>query len=498
MKSYLIKGMLTACLFCPLLSVAQSEIDALRYSQSNFGVTARSLAMGGAFGALGADYSSLSSNPAGIGVYKKSEFTFSMGFTNRNSESEFLGNSTSTNRFSFDIPDVGMVFAFTQPRSKNWKQFGFALGYHRTANFNSEVTYGGKNTTNSLLDDFVEDIQQNGGATPEDLYYYYPFDADLAYQTYLLNPDPVNNNQYITVIPDGGAFQSENISTHGGMGEYSLGFGANYNEKIFLGLTFGFPTIRYEEESIYEERDTDQEISVSDTLNFRSFRYNRYLYTRGNGFNAKFGMIVKPAEWIRVGAAIHTPTYFYMHDEYNSDMQSNFEDGSGYQYYSPSGGYAYRLITPFKAVGSVAFIFGKSGVLSFDYEMTNYSMASLDASDYNFSYENKLINSVYNNISSNIRGGLEVKHKNFAFRGGAAYYSAPIKSEYTTSETDQHVISFTAGIGYRQKKFFVDVGYGYFMRGESYSAYTLATEDVPAATFTKTDNKIVTTFGFRF
>ena len=75
-----------------------------------------------------------------------------------------------------------------------------------------------------MLDEFIEDIQQAGGATPEDLYNYFPFDADLAYQTYLLNPDSNNINQYVSVIPEGGEFQSQQISTHGGMGEFSLGF----------------------------------------------------------------------------------------------------------------------------------------------------------------------------------------------------------------------------------------------------------------------------------
>jgi len=491
--------MLIACLFYPLLINAQSEIDALRYSRPMFGITARSFSMGGAFGALGADFSSLSSNPGGLGAYRKSEFTFSMGFANRNAESVFSGNSEFENRFSFDIPNAGLVIAFPKNQdTEGWKQFSFALGYHRTANFNTEITYAGKNNNNSMLDDFIEDIQQYGGATPEDLHFDFPFDADLAYQTYLLNPDTINFNQYISVIPDGGEFQSENIVTHGGMGEFSLGFGSNYNEKIMIGFTIGFPSIHYEEESVYEERDIDQNISVADSLNFRSFRYDRHLLTSGYGFNAKFGLIVKPANWLRLGAAIHSPTFYYMHDAYHSAMFSSFENGGSYQYYSPEGGYSYHLTTPFKAVGSLAFVMGKSAILSFDYEMTDYSMAHLDASDYSFSPENKMINTVYNDFSSNLRGGLEIKYKKFAFRGGAAYYSSPIKSNYTTADTDQHIFSYTGGIGFREKHFFFDIGYGYFMMSESYTPYTLTNENVPYAKIDKTDNRVITTFGFRF
>src|SRR5215204_5430306 len=95
MKSYILKGMLVACLFYPLVSKSQNEVDALRYSQVMTGSTARSLSMGGAFGALGADFSSLSTNPAGLGVYRKSEFTFSLGFNTRISDTDFLNKTNS-------------------------------------------------------------------------------------------------------------------------------------------------------------------------------------------------------------------------------------------------------------------------------------------------------------------------------------------------------------------------------------------------------------------
>jgi hypothetical protein len=125
-------------------------------------------------------------------------------------------------------------------------------------------------------------------------------------------------------------------------------------------------------------------------------------------------------------------------------------------------------------------------------------MANLDASDYNFGYENRIIETAYRDVSSNFRGGVEIKHNNFAFRAGAAYYSAPIASQYSTSKTDQHSMSYTAGAGYRGKRFFADIGYGYTIRGEAYTPYVLSTEEVPEAIIKKTDNRIVTTFGIRF
>ncbi|MBK6639861.1 MAG: hypothetical protein KBH11_13845 [Bacteroidia bacterium] len=496
---YLIKGMLTACLFYPLSLLAQNEIDALRYSQTGFGSTARSLAMGGAFGAPGADFSSLMINPAGIGVYKKSEFTFSLGFNNRITENDFLENKNSDSKFRVDIPDLGIVFAIPKKNESGIKQLSFALGYNRTANFNSESSFEGKNTNNSILDSFIDQIASDGGATEDDLYDYYAFDADLAYQTYLLDPDPNNVNQYISVIPDGGAYQSKVTTTRGGMGEFTLGFGGNYNEKIFFGVTLGFPSVRYEEESTYEENDKDNEIINADsTIDFKALVYDTYLNTSGNGVNARFGIIFKPVEWVRVGASIHTPTYYYLNDQYRASMRSAFGDGTNYSLDSPEGTYSYNLTTPFKAVGSVAFLFGQNGMVSFDYEFTDYSAAKLDASDYNFSNENKLINKFYNDVASNFRGGLEWKYQNFAFRAGAAYYSTPFKSQYTSDETDQHVISYTGGIGFREKRYYFDLGYGYSTRNEYFAPYTLSNEPVAGSTIKRTDHRIIATMGFRF
>ena len=58
---------------------AQNELDALRYSNTGTGGTARSYAMANAFGALGADLSAFHINPAGLGLYRKSEVSIGLG-----------------------------------------------------------------------------------------------------------------------------------------------------------------------------------------------------------------------------------------------------------------------------------------------------------------------------------------------------------------------------------------------------------------------------------
>jgi len=497
MKSYF-KGMLIACLFYPFILNAQNEVDALRYSQSIFGSTARSLAMGGAFGALGADFSTISTNPAGIGVYRKSEFTFSLGFNNRNSEAEFIGKTSNENKFNLHIPDIGLVFAFAKDRRNGWKQFGLALGYNRTNNFSSENFYEAKNENNSILQSFTEQVALDGGSSEADLESYYPFDVNLAYQTYLIDPDPNNPNQFVSIIPNGGTYQSRDVVTRGGMGEFSVGFGGNYEERFFFGVTLAFPGLRYEEESVYEENDKDNTVvSIDSTADFRSLKYTQVLNTSGNGVNGKFGIIFRPADWIRIGAAIHTPTYYYLNDRYQTSMSSQVGTSS-YQLASPEGVYSYNLTTPFKAIGSLAFLFAKNGAIGLEYEFVDYTSAKLDASDYNFSTENTIIRKIYNDVGSNLRGGVEWKYENFAFRAGAVYYSSPFRKDLSDEDSDQKAISYTGGIGYRENRYFFDIGYAYTQRSEFYRQYTLTTEPVPGAVTTFTDHRIVATFGIRF
>jgi hypothetical protein len=494
---HIIKGMLTACLFYPLILDAQNQVDALRYSQLTPFSTARSLSMSGAFGALGADFSSLSINPAGIGVYRKPEFSFSLGFNNRNYESDFIGNKNTDSKLNIDVPDLGLVLAFPKKKGSEWKQFGFALGYNRTANFNSDYYYKGKNQNNSILDSFIDNVNQFGGSTPNDLQVNFPFDVDLAYQTYLL--DSTVDNQFISVITNGNAYQSLSATTRGRMGEFSVGFGGNYNDKVYFGVTVAFPSIRYEEELTYEETDEDNSIIAADSSsNFKSLSFDQFLNTTGNGFNAKFGLIIKPAEWIRIGASIHSPTYYYLNDKYHTSMKSAFEDGSSHSYSSPEGSYSYNLTTPFRAVGSLALLYRQQGLISFDYELTDYSSSRLDASDYNFSSENKVINTIYNETASNFRAGIEWKYEKLAFRTGAAYYTTPFRKNISSDKTDQHVISYSGGVGFREKNYYIDLGYSYSKRSEFYSAYSLSNEDVPGAVLKRTDHRIIATIGMRF
>ncbi len=463
---------------------AQNEVDALRYSQTTFGGTARSMAMGGAFGALGADFSSLSTNPAGIAMYKKSEFTLTPSFYRGKTSSSFYGTSNDDSKYNLNISNVGLVIAF-EPNKRisksGWKNFQFGIGMNRYANFNNRMMIEGYNNSSSMLSMFADEAH---GIAPSDLS---SFDLGLAYDTDLIF-DTVGNNEYHNDMPNGGVLQSKSVTTNGCINEIVLSFGANYNDKLYFGATIGLPQLRYFEESTYSETNTDYPDNY-----FNSFTYNQNLETKGNGINLKLGMIYRPADWVRIGAAIHTPTFYnYMRDKWSSSITSHFNDGKSYSADSPQGTFDYTLETPMRAIGSLAFIIGNYGVISGDYEYVDYSNAKLRSDDDDFVDANNAIRNNYQD-QSNIRLGTEWRvGPQFSIRGGYALYGSPYKSGINDAERT----SYTGGLGYREQSFFVDFAYVLTQSNEKYYLYNYT--GLPAVKNDLTNNNFILTLGFKF
>ena len=465
-------------------SLAQTEVDALRYSQLTFGGTARYMSTGGAFGALGADFSVLSSNPAGIGLYKKSEMTFTPSLFTSNTKSSFNGMSNNDTKYNFNFSNIGIVFAFNSNDglSSEWKNVQFGFGLNRTNNFNNRTIITGDNTQTSLMDDYI--LKANGNAV-DDLN---EFDTRLAYDTYLLDPSSIGTNNYYSRVPIGGIRQTKEITSWGSMNEMVFSFGGNYNDKLYLGATIGVPFLSYTEESIYIEED------VADTISgFKKYSVYDNLETSGSGFNFKFGMIYRINNWVRLGGAIHTPTFYSMNDNYSRKITSNL-DTSIHEASSPQGIYDYQLTTPMRAIGSIAFIIGKRGLISAEYEFIDYSTARLRSEGNEtlnaFSEVNSKINTIYT-TSNNIRVGAEWNLAPVKIRGGYALYGNPFKSGVNNGERS----SYTFGFGFREKGYFLDFAYVYSIHSENYYLYPSVGS---AAQLDKTTNNFLMTLGFKF
>ena len=474
-------------LFIAASGFSQTDLDAFRYSQSNLSGTSRFTSMGGAFGALGGDFSSLAVNPAGIAIYRKSEITFTPSIFVGSTESTFLGKTNSERKFNFNFGNAGMVF--THKFSENdetpgWKSWNFGFGYNRINNFHNRSFYENTNPTNSLTDYFAENAQGVGYDNLDPFYEY------LAYYTYLINPDSLNN--YSAAAPNGNIIQRRSSETRGSMGETDITFGGNYSNRLFIGGTLGFANIRYVENTTFEEIDRE---NIIDTLN--QFQFDQNLTTHGFGFNFKFGLIYKAADWVRLGATVHTPTWYSMSDDYSSRMKAKFDGGYADTKDSPDGTYEYTLTTPFKAIGSLAFIIGKHGLLSGDYEFTDISEARLDAAEASFADANDAIRNKYTTMST-VRVGAEYRIGNYSLRGGTAFTSSPLNTRYITGGADFKKTSYGGGIGIRDNDLFVDIGYMYTESNEYFQPYTLSNQDVPGVKNKVRSSNVTGTFGVKF
>ncbi len=476
---------------------AQNENDALRYSLINYSGTARFTGMSGAYGAVGADFSTLSQNPAGIGLYHKTEFTITPAFANSNTQSDFLNSSNKDYRNTLYLANAGYVMSLklNENNGSHLKLIQLGFGMNRMAMFNNRMIVDGLNNNNSLMTNFLSDAVKSG-PYPEDLSSsYYQFGAGVAYDANLLFQD--TNNYWQADLPYGGLYQTRTIESRGGTTETALSAGSNFEDKLYFGVTFGFPHINYEQESVHTEKDNN---NLSPFL--KSFEYSEYLHTKGSGFNFKFGFIYKPVAFFRIGGAFHTPTsYFDMNDSWNTSMTSYFDqppltssNATSFTADSKDGTYDYRLTTPMRALGSLAFIFGQNGILSADYEYIDYSTSRLNglhATNDDFLDANNAIRSSLT-AAHNLRIGTEWKAGIFAFRGGYSIYGSPYKGEAMTGLGSRQ--GYSLGIGIREKFYFLDFSYNHMESDDNYYIYSNA----PKSENKYKSNIFSITSGFRF
>ena len=485
------KTIVILSLICSAVNFAncQTAEDALRFSRVYYSGTARFNGLSGAFGAVGADFSTLATNPAGIGLYQASEMTFTIVPILAYSTSIYNGASASADRLNFGLGDLGFVFNIKTNAKGNQgklKSINVGFGFNRQNDFNNHQFITGINASNSLMQSYVNELNALG--TPPDLVREkFPFDIGLAYATNLVAYDK-DFKEYYCDAAFGGVVQSKEINTYGSMNEIDFSLGGNYNDQLYFGLTVGVPMIRYYETSTY------QEVRTKDTIpNFISLNYKYNLQTHGTGINVKLGLIYRPANWVRVGASIHTPTWYpSMHDEWFSSMQSNFTVTQwNATEYSPIGNYDYCLTTPFRAIGSVAFIIGAYGLVSADYEYVNYSQAYFNSSQDSYTDVNNEIKSTYKSWG-NLRFGTEWRLRNFRLRGGFSYFSNPYVNGSNHSERYQA----SGGFGYRGKHFFADVSYVWSKMNQEYYLYDRTM--VNPSYISNYTNTVYTTIGLRF
>jgi long-subunit fatty acid transport protein len=473
-------------LFSKKYFIAQNESDALRYSQITFGGTARYSSMAGSFGALGGDFSTLSSNPAGIAFFRKNELTLTPALVKQSISSQSGNAGSSMDYTAFNFQNAGFVWVFN-PFSDNsetkWRSLSLGFGYNRMADFSGNMNMSVNNAPGSLTDVFLHNA--NGHASGD----LDPFNEGLAYNTFLID-NPKGGDQYTSYFLKNNVTQHKTIQSSGGMGETVISFGGNYSGKLYLGATLGIPHISYSENSSYTEKSGKDSAGM-----VSSFVLNQNLITSGTGVNFKLGAVYRITDWMRVGAAFHSPVSFSMNDQYTSNMVTNFKD-STIRYSSPNGNYNYKLRVPPRFIGSAGFVIAKKGLLNVDYEVVNYAYPRFSSADAGtFDDPNNYIQKNYR-AAQNLRLGGEWRALSFlSLRAGFAYYGNPYRSSINIDASRK---SYSAGIGLRERSFYADFAYVLTQYKDNYFLNDPAVTNANPVINSFNTGRMQLTLGFRF
>ncbi|GAB3016268.1 hemin receptor [Niabella terrae] len=481
---------------------AQTPEDALRYSWLQASGTARSQAIGNANGAIGGEISTIFSNPANIGFYKTGDFVISGGINLMNNKADYLGTNSSDKESAGFLGTTGFVLGKPSYRNGSLKSSAFGIAINRTADFNNRITYtnkGGQLSHSSMADYFIEDVVNSGS--------YNDYGSGLAYDAGWIRegtPDPDGTvpleSPAVDLAIDQGLEQKQVITTSGGITELAIAGAANINEKVYIGGSIGLPMLRFGSHRMYTEQDP-----TTDDNGFDAAWFDDDLVTKGVGINVKAGAVFKLTDNFRLGIAAHSPTFYSMSDSYFATAGANLDEGANdHSASSNELVYDYNLQTPYKLMGSFSLLFGnvydvnsQKGFLSGDLEYVNYMASTFKTSSDDGGSNNGYFRDLNNTIDDEYKGainarlGAELKFNPISVRLGGAYYGNPYRND------DGQLVQATGGLGYRNRGFFIDLGYVHSFGQDMIYPYRTIDAPYSGASIKSSNARILLTLGFK-
>jgi hypothetical protein len=505
---------------------AQTPYDALKLVQSDITGSARYMSMAGAFGALGGDVSAIKDNPAGLGIFRKSELSTTVNMLSQTSNSNWENTKTQDDLYKLGFNNFTYVLASPTWRKESnkdgLKYSNWSFSYNKLKDFNRRSYIKGTDLSSSMTDYMAYFSGNTSGSSYDfDNYptseYDSPWDnldiswlsvmaaygglmdeyvdqatSQTAYWSSLLNVGETVSPSYI-------------LEESGALNEYSLGWSGNFSDRFFIGVNLNLQTLNYQLSTKYsEDFSGGGNMSLSNSMS-----------TTGAGMNFNIGAIYTPIDFMRIGLAYHTPTLFALSDVGSSELDFNAYS-VGY-ITTPTNTLDYQLLSPSQLNASLGLIVGNKGLVSAEYVLTNYTgMRFYDDNGESAEYmdENQRIKEYLNNSRTIKIGGEYKVTSNIALRAGYANESnavVPNSVKYmlpntTRSNTEYFIHNqtnyYTCGIGYRESSWYIDMAYMAKVIDETfypYSASILPTDLQPqSASVITTNNNIILTFGLRF
>lgn len=515
-------------------AMAQTQYETARLTGSELNGTARFVGMGGAMGALGADISTMNTNPAGIGLYRSNEISTSFGFNNTQTKSGTYDSDRT--RWSWD--QLGFVYSHQIGTATDLRFVNFGFNYHKSKNFNRAFAmqqdlrgFGytdgyGRSWTASQTQQMANMVGLLSAGQIDDVYNYGDVEG-------LQNPYNVYDYPYLGVMgirselvgideyerPMGWNGKSNGYIGReiGGLESYDLNLAFNIKDRFYLGLTMGINNVNYRMNSYYTE-------DIYDGPHSGFYELENYYRLEGAGVDLKVGAIFRPIadSPFRIGAAIHTPMWYTLTEKYTAQVYDKLTYDFGepeleqFECTEAVEDYVngvtlrdYEMTTPWKFQLSAGTTIANMIAVGAEYEFQDYSTARLR-------YENGEKNHEQNaNVKEDLKGvhtlrvGMEARlAPSFSVRAGYNYTSAPFRKtaykalDYNDMRTDvDYTNTFerntvTVGLGYSGNVFFADLAYKYDMYKSEFYAFS-----ADALQPVKTDNnrhQVLLTMGVRF
>ena len=543
MRKTLITILLTAS--AAICGYAQTAYDALLFSENNYEGTARTVAMGNAFTALGGDLGSVALNPAGSAVAGYSQITITPSLTFSASTTQgvspysdgslpYFENRIRSNATNFSVPNIGVTACFDTHRTSGLKNIIFGFVMNRSAAWNEDVYASGTNSSTSFMGAMAYEATIDGltgselGA--ENAYNSMPWKPVVGYQSGMISTFGGYDDQFVgasEVIYDNGEVaiggplnQSYGRIVKGGKYDYLFNIAANISDFIYIGANLGVTSIEYGYDEYFKEGAVDPadfqiDMENGDRMYFKDMKY-RYAYSAlGTGYFGKFGIIVTPGGGFRIGAAIQTPAVNRITEQWYQAGETSYTDSRyNAEAESPLGEGSYTMVSPFRANLGLAYALGNLGVISADYEMCDYGQMKYKTNGYDRDYFEEINRDIRERfgMSHIFRAGLEVKPTGkLALRAGYRMATSP---EIYDSWGEKIPLTMTQnvsfGLGYDSgKSFFTDLAVRktimadeYFMPYSDYmydqDGYILDNAYAPEILNQRSLWKVLLTFGWRF
>lgn len=509
------------------------------FAQRDYMGTARSMAMGGAFTSLGADMASFGVNPAGFGMYQHNDISLTFGLgVHRAENSGVLGADNNLNsQTRFSVNNIGASFKVYEGTG-DLLAINFAFGYNKIADYNYNLNYHGASSNASIADAFADIANRNGlginsdnhicdqaGYADYNMNPYY-WSTALAYKGRLINR--VGNSWYPDEIGANASIdQFSRVKSRGSAGEFSLAVGFNVKNILYIGASLDIQSISRIQTIYYGENISYAEGTAPDPTampyQLREFTLAQQMRVSGTGVGAKFGVVVRPVKSLRIGFAVHTPTYYSVSYSYKGAIDSvcnsagtnpeNYNLVGGKLYASAdtpeltdSGSYGWEFTTPTRLLAGISYTISKYAIISADYEYNAFRATRITSAPLNYDFINSDLKYGFRNQHI-VRAGIEAKPLPImALRVGGGYLWRVTndKDPIFTEPVRNGGWYCSAGLGFRVSRV-VSIDVAYQFRHNDYTKYdTYYSENdlgVNSSSIYGLDmdnHNVALTFGFRF